>query len=273
MRRSLLYPLTPGRLGTLLAGLVLIASAPSTFAWSEDGHTAIGMLALDQLQADTRAQLESIVGDLNEQTIAEACNWPDMIREEEAWEWSKPLHYVNIPRGQANYQASRDCASGRCATVAVKKFATWLAEPQRGERARWQAFAWLCHLVADLHQPLHAGFGDDRGGNEVVIMVRGETMNLHYYWDREVAKSQAADWEILYQHLRAEPLEPMTGPWSTDEVDRWTEESHQIAATKAYPPASTIDEHWERQAWGIAKERMRLAAARLALIINTVLAD
>ena len=258
-------------LGGFLAGLVLCANATSIFAWSADGHNAIGMLALDQLKVDTRERLESVVGELNEETVSEACNWPDVIREEQEWEWAKPLHYVNIPRGESDYQASRDCRNGRCATVAIKKFATWLAEPQRGEEARWQGFAWLCHLVADLHQPLHAGFGDDRGGNEVEITVRGEVMNLHYYWDRELASHQVGDWQRLYQHLHTEPLEPIAGSWSSNEVDAWTEESHQLAASMAYPPANVVTADWEQQAWIIARERMRLAAMRLAWVLETIL--
>jgi hypothetical protein len=264
-------PFNFGRTSALLAALVLYVNATPTLAWSTDGHNAIGMLALDQLQAETRERLESVVGELNEQAVSEACNWPDMIRGEQEWEWARPLHYVNIPRGQNDYQASRDCRNGRCATVAIKKFATWLAEPQRGEEARWQGFAWICHLVADLHQPLHAGFDDDRGGNDVEITVRGEVMNLHYYWDRELAGHQVSDWKALYQHLRAVPIEPITGYWSSREVDAWTEESHQIAATKAYPPANVVTDDWERQAWAIASERMRLAAARLAWVLETAI--
>jgi hypothetical protein len=53
---------------------------------------------------------------------------------------------------------------------------------------------WVLHLVGDLHQPLHAvgrytaeisGPGGDRGGNlEMVTPATGETLPLHFYWDR-----------------------------------------------------------------------------------------
>jgi hypothetical protein len=45
-------------------------------------------------------------------------------------------------------------------------------------------------LVADLHQPLHAGDGWDRGGNDLRVRVgrRREPTNLHRVWDVEVVR-------------------------------------------------------------------------------------
>jgi hypothetical protein len=53
---------------------------------------------------------------------------------------------------------------------------------------RGDALRWLVHLVADLHQPLHAGDGRDRGGNELRVRVAGrpQTSNLHQVWDVDV---------------------------------------------------------------------------------------
>jgi hypothetical protein len=215
--------------------------------------------------------LEAVTGALNGKTVSEACNWPDVIRDEKEWEWSKPQHYVNIPRGETTYLESRDCREGLCITGAIKKYADELGDPSLDAEKRWQAFAWLCHLVADLHQPLHAGFGDDRGGNDVQVTARGKEMNLHYFWDHELSKHQVGGWKELYRHLQAKPLEPLAGEWSPKLVDAWTEESHRLAATKAYPPTPEIDEAWESQSWGVARERMRLAAARLAWILEAII--
>ena len=63
----------------------------------------------------------------------------------------------------------------RCATQAIKFFAAGLTNPQATpEQQRWKSLAWLCHLVGDLHQPLHAGFADDRGGNNVEVIFEDE---------------------------------------------------------------------------------------------------
>ena len=42
--------------------------------------------------------------------------------------------------------------------------------------------------MADLHQPLHAGDGRDRGGNDLRVRLRNrrQPFNLHRIWDAEV---------------------------------------------------------------------------------------
>jgi hypothetical protein len=37
--------------------------------------------------------------------------------------------------------------------------------------------------MADVHQPLHAGFAEDRGGNQYQVQAYGRGTNLHALWD------------------------------------------------------------------------------------------
>ena len=256
---------------TLLTCLLLMSYSEGSLAWSAPVHNAIGILAVGRLQDDTRDQLQGIIGRLDEETISQACNWPDVIREHAEWEWSKPLHYINIPRGDFSYRASRDCPDGRCAPGAIKHYARVLTRPRNNTQQNWQAFAWLCHLVADLHQPMHAGFADDRGGNNYEITVRGEVMNLHYFWDRAVVMQRTDDWRELLKLVQASGTPALKPGWSQGDVDQWTNESHQLAVDKGYPPVTEIDENWERQSRQIAIQRINLAAARLEQLIETVL--
>jgi hypothetical protein len=45
------------------------------------------------------------------------------------------------------------------------------------------ALRFVAHLVGDTHQPLHAGFAEDHGGNSVDVRVNGRKENLHSFWD------------------------------------------------------------------------------------------
>ncbi len=69
------------------------------------------------------------------------------------------------------------------------------------DAARAVALTWLCHLVGDLHQPLHGTAliaskdtfdppldppAGDRGGNLILVKATADsprTTNLHFYWD------------------------------------------------------------------------------------------
>ena len=45
------------------------------------------------------------------------------------------------------------------------------------------ALRFIAHLIGDIHQPLHAKFAEDRGGNSIDIRFNGRKENLHSPWD------------------------------------------------------------------------------------------
>jgi len=268
---------------TALAGFALLGYSDDCWAWGRDGHTAIGILAVNQLQQDALRELESIIRPLNKQAMAEDCNWPDAIRETDEGAWSGPLHYVNVPRGIDTYDQARDCPlhplhldhpdgpDRYCVTEAIKHYAAGLGNRQASNDERRQAFAWLCHLVGDLHQPLHAGFADDRGGNDINVKYKGEEMNLHRFWDSGLISEQAGSWQYLVGKTASFPAIQADSDWSPEKVEEWTSESHQLAERAAYPSKKKIKDSFEKQSWEHIHQQIALAASRLALIINTEL--
>lgn len=264
-----------------LAAIAMLSHSGNSSAWGQDGHTAIGILAVNQLQPAALQELESIIQPLNKQAVAQACNWPDEIRETEEGEWSGPLHYVNVPRGIDVYDRDRDCKphpdhmehpegpTRYCVTEAIKHYATRLGHRQAPTEERRQAFAWLCHLVGDLHQPLHAGFADDRGGNDVNVKFKGEEMNLHRFWDAGLIDDKAGSWQYLVGQTVEFPAKPADSNWTQDMVNDWTSESHQLAEYAAYPPKKKIKSSFAEQSWMHIQQQIALAASGLALIINT----
>ncbi len=49
---------------------------------------------------------------------------------------------------------------------------------------------YLLHLIGDLHQPLHVGYGHDKGGNTVQLNYKGKGTNLHSFWDSGIINYQ-----------------------------------------------------------------------------------
>ena len=149
---------------------------------------------------------------------------------------------MNIPRSSDRYDRQRDCPAGLCVTEGILKYAAELGRSGLDRERRWQALAWLCHLVGDLHQPLHAGFRDDRGGNRVDIEYRGERTNLHAFWDSMLVNQRLQGTESGTIALRGALEAVASGDWNPADPAAWTEESHALAATRAYPPDSVIDD-------------------------------
>jgi hypothetical protein len=255
------------------AACVLLAPGQSK-AWGPIGHATIGEAAVQQLGARERGRLMEILSVKSDQlseAVGEACFWPDTVRDSLEWSWSAPLHYVNIPRSSDRYDRQRDCRDGMCVTEGVLKYAAELGRPDLDHERRWQAFAWLCHLVADLHQPLHAGFRDDRGGNRVQIVYRGEQSNLHRFWDSLLVRERLPDERSRRQAIEAASDHPVESRWNPSDVAHWTNESHTLAAERAYPATGVIDAAFENASWTIIQRQWRRAAGRLSAVLREVL--
>lgn len=259
-----------------MVALIALLPIQQTLAWGRVGHTVIGNAAVAALDPAPRAELLDILQATSAETLAgaieEACFWPDTLRESAEWSWSAPQHYVNIPRSSDRYDRQRDCPDGLCVTEGILKYAAELGRPGLGRERRWQALAWLCHLVGDLHQPLHAGFRDDRGGNRVDIEYRGEHSNLHHFWDSMLANQRLQGADLGTIALRGAPEALASRDWNPAGPATWTEESHALAATRAYPPGPVIDDTFADASWALVQQQWRKAAVRLAIILNSVLA-
>ena len=143
----------------------------------------------------------------------------------------------------------------------------------RKKEERLDALRFLIHFMADLHQPLHAGYGRDRGGNDITIGVRGEEMNLHRYWDSALLADRIDDEDAFVAQVLAELSSADEKEWSRGHLREWTWESHELAAKAAYgalPEGAqrTIDDEYAGQAWQVAREQLTKGGLRLAIMMN-----
>jgi hypothetical protein len=155
--------------------------------WGMDGHAIIAEIAERLLSQRTRSQALDIVGNAS---LASISDWADEYRHSPAGKWSGSLHYADLPDRVCVFEPTRDCISSRCVYGAVMNYTTRL-QAYKGD----MDLKFLVHLVGDAHQPLHAGFTSDRGGNEIhvstdfrhsVVQVDLESQrdaNLHAVWD------------------------------------------------------------------------------------------
>jgi hypothetical protein len=144
---------------------------------------------------------------------------------------------------------------------------------------------WLIHLVGDIHQPLHAASrftqeqpNGDAGGSDVKL-AQGPDKNLHEFWDTVLGTSE--DPVIAANAVRSAKFPwppPKTQAAVTDE-NAWAEESLRIAETEVYTPPIgagagpyVLTPVYARRAYRIAQERIALAGARLARLLDSSLA-
>jgi hypothetical protein len=158
----------------------MLAGAPAR-AFGPLGHRVVGEVAEPLLCENTRRQVAELLEP--GESLAEAGLWADRIRNDRLWSRSGPWHYLNVPGGGSPERVSRVSSDNLLAALA--RFERELLDRELSRDARATALRFVIHLVADLHQPLHVGRADDRGGNRIEILVEGERNNLHAFWDAQ----------------------------------------------------------------------------------------
>jgi hypothetical protein len=258
--------------GTLGLVLAVVSTLPTQgHAWGARGHGAIGVLAVEQLSPEARSALDELLGATDTDVIVGACVWSDTWRGLGDGRDQSRWHYVNIDPDSTAYRRDRDCPDGdQCVTAQVNAHAAALADRSLDQQSRRLAFKGLCHFAADLHQPLHVGYADDRGGNDVTIRYRGQEVNLHRYWDSSVIEAKTETLAELVELLRKRPHQRV-GSWQPADTYVWTNESWSLTRNFAYPPTHTVDEEFEQRSWNVMQQQMDVGAARLAAILEWVL--
>ncbi len=260
---------------SIFALSALLGSAGAQ-AFGPDGHRIVAALAERQLTPPTRAAVHQLLGAEAAEGLAGLANWADDIRDEQAWRHTSRWHYVNFPRASCRYDAARDCPDGRCIVAALRVQAQRLGDRTLTRHERVLALRFFVHFAGDIHQPLHAGHGDDRGGNTFQVFYIGRGSNLHALWDGGILRSAQRDWRQQVEHLsdRA-PVNGDIGVWSEHAPVRWAEESCRlIGHSGIYPPrpgklpAGYVERHYP-----LVEQRLVVAAARLATALESILAN
>jgi nuclease S1 len=253
----------PSRLPALL---LLIPTAG--LAWSEPGHRVIAEIAERQLGTEVRAEVLDLLATEQVDSLADIASWADRIRDRPEYAWSGRMHFVNLAQ-DCSYDAARDCPDGRCVVGAIERFRDELADRALPTERRAEALKFLVHFAGDVHQPLHAGFAHDLGGNRHQLSLDGHGTNLHAVWDREVPG--AADLEPAAQAARL-LQNPLPAAGTLDPAE-WARASCRIIATDAiYPGDRKIGRPYLEHHLPRAESQLVLAGVRLAAVIEQALA-
>jgi hypothetical protein len=256
---------------TYILLLALLATPSAAGAWSEPGHRIVAAIAEERIGPAARRLLREIVGG---KSIADrdVALWADEVKDRRTGPW----HYVNVPLAAEGYVASRDCPPGGCAVSAIASAARDLRD---GTDARTLADAlrWLVHLVADVHQPVHAGEVRDRGGNDTWVRLgqRRQPLSVHRLWDAEVVEPLVHRSDpIRASRALAAAIRPADAAAWGAELDpaAWATESRRTAQAiyaelETYPvshdrillPASYPEAQRARTVEALARAGVRLA--------------
>lgn len=250
------------KLTTTLIAVWVALTSPACFAWGEDGHRIIATLAQAQLSPAARQAVDRLLASEPGATLASISTWADEHRTPTTAPW----HYVNFPRTSCSYEPGRDCPDGKCIVAAIDRQVETLQGSADDEK-KLLALKYLVHLVGDVHQPLHAGYQDDRGGNTYQLQAFMRGSNLHAFWDTGLLKSLEQDNDSIARALLIKPVPPQPAQFSAVTA---AEESCKIVGTPGfYPPRLVTPEYVQRYTPQMLFQ-LALAGHRLSQVLNAI---
>ncbi len=249
----------------LVLPVLLLLQPVHAFAWGATGHRAVGAVAEQHLSRKARKAVHRILGN---ESMAMAATWMDDIKSDHRYDYMRDWHWVTIPDG-STYAATEKNPKGDAVEAIGRMVAALKSDTLTAAR---QAFCLkvLIHLVGDLHQPLHVGRGDDKGGNDFQVRWFNKGSNLHRVWDSGmIDNSQLSYSELACAVDHATPMQ--INQWSQGTAADWAQENLACRAA-IYPaePGADLGYDYDYANWPLVQEQLLKAGIRLSGLLNAV---
>ena len=166
------------------------------FPWGKTGHRTTGEVAEHFLTEKTKIEIQKI---LHDPSLAIASTWSDEMRSNPDFRKYNPWHYANMPLS-ITYANSKKSSKGDI-VQAIKFSKSKLKDSNVSLDEKAFYLKYLVHLIGDIHQPLHVGRGEDRGGNDIKVKWFGDDSNLHRVWDTNMIDNYQMSYTELSSHL------------------------------------------------------------------------
>jgi S1/P1 Nuclease len=300
--------------GKLISAAVALGSmvtlscvATPAFAWGDEGHEIVGLIAKHYLDPAVATRVNSLLaGDATKLTtntnIDMEATWADHYREHSTDNYNQThfWHYVDLEIAAppdmmkaCNNEPSLNGApafpglANDCVVDKISEFATELKDPATSAQERLYALQFLLHFVGDLHQPLHSSDDNDAGGNNKKVKAvpalpksaGSSTGKLHGLWDNQFVAIQGKTETTIANKLIRKITKAKRTQWSKGTANDWAMETYGVSKVNSYGPLPTPDSTgtytlsaaYVSNAKGVVADQLSKAGVRLAFVLNAAL--
>ncbi len=256
---------------TKLLVLSLYFFSHAVFAWGPLGHKAICDASWRASQQVIQDELKNAAKRLGYKTFAESCLWPDQVRRQKKYAWSRPLHYMNVSRRNNNLGDDpcndKHLSKPRCVLSAITYYHKRWLDTSLSREERDEALLLMSHFVADIHQPLHVAYAEDRGGTRKQVVFGGKLMSLHSLWDSDILYcGTRASWRTLGKQLYREQVNYKNSSLYSND---WASESFALTRRIYTGANKKLPDKYCEQFHSVAVTRLVLASVRLTGLLNS----
>jgi len=252
--------------------LVLLSSSIQSFAWGSKGHKLVVELAFSLLSPSARQKLLSY---LDGYPIDNAAVWMDSVRGRHVreYQYMKNWHFIDMEEGQTYEQVRsyNDVVYSLQRTIDAFSHINTLSNDSINMNLRI-----LFHLMGDITQPLHCGYGSDKGGNEIEVTTPKYNIkknNLHHVWDDAIIQEGKITIASLQEYYRTLSIVQIKNAKKGTPKD-WMLQSRGYLHTNVYAfdyvqyGVSTLSLDYLNKNVPLVKQQLTFAAIRLADVLE-----
>jgi hypothetical protein len=244
--------------------LILVFSISSfSYGWGKVGHHIIADVAKSYVGKNVQDSVQKYLGDM---TWESASTWMDEMRSNSQYDYFKQWHYVNIDKGN-QYDSTIENGNN-----VVKQLGIAISNLKNKSKLTKEEINLnlkvLFHLMGDLHQPLHVGYGNDRGGNDVKLTFNGKQTNLHRIWDSDIIESKKNTTEDILGLLSKTPNRKIKKMVKGDIV-QWLNQTRK-SLDIVYSYTDVISDDYISKSYPVVENQLLMGGVRLGSILNDI---
>jgi hypothetical protein len=247
--------------------LCLLALTFYVSAWDGVGHRIIADIAYDNLTEKARAQVDKVLG---KRGMVYEATWADEVRSDNKYAYSYQWHYQDLDDNMTSADIKKlldnPTAEGEHLFFALDS----LTKRLKNDHNDAEALKFLVHFVGDLHQPLHMGRKDDKGGNKVDFNWFGRKTNLHSVWDGALIENQKMSYSE-FSHYLQDKFEPQRAEFKKHGILQSVEAGYAVRnMIYAYDNTDTSNYHYVYFFADKLDEMLYRGGIQLAKVLNNI---
>ena len=254
----------------LTTGILLLffATLQNTYAevWGSTGHRAIGAVAQKHLTPKAAQQVNALLGGMS---LAFVSTYADEIKSDRNYNKYYSWHYINMDLDETYESAKKnpkgDLVTGIQTCVAVLKDKNSTLKDKKFH------LKMLVHFLGDLHQPLHIGRREDKGGNDIQLKWFGSKTNLHHVWDHSLIDDWGMSYLELANNARSLSKKQILAIEKGTLID-WVNEVHELTndVYNSVESGQNLRYRYSYEHFGIVRNQLQKGGVRLAKILNEI---
>jgi hypothetical protein len=242
--------------------LLFIIPAKS-FAWGSKGHQIVAEIAFKYLDDSTKQKVKHY---LRKISIDDAGTWMDDMRSNNYYDYMKPWHYMDLPKDSAY----KPLEEGNILTALNTAIIAMRHKEKLKDSQIKQFILMAFHLLGDLHQPLHTGYPEDKGGNLVEINGPSYDGNLHNFWDTEIIEQKKINIDSCTQYYNIYTAADIAKIQHIDLL-KWMYESRGYLGEVYNFKDNKVDQKYIDQNAILIEKQLLIAGLRLASVLKEML--